>query len=51
LVNAVFPGWLTTDMGGPGGRPISNGAAGIVWAAILRDNGISGGLLSRPAPD
>jgi NAD(P)-dependent dehydrogenase (short-subunit alcohol dehydrogenase family) len=32
LVNAVCPGWVATDMGG-GGRPIPEGAAGIVWAA------------------
>jgi NAD(P)-dependent dehydrogenase (short-subunit alcohol dehydrogenase family) len=31
-VNAVCPGWVNTDMGG-GGRPIPEGAAGIVWAA------------------
>lgn len=35
LVNAVCPGWVATDMGGHGGRPVSEGAAGIVWAAML----------------
>lgn len=35
LVNAVCPGWTATDMGGPGGRAIDEGAAGIVWAACL----------------
>ena len=35
LVNAICPGWVATDMGGPGGRPLSEGAAGIVWAATL----------------
>ncbi|EIL97006.1 short-chain dehydrogenase [Rhodanobacter thiooxydans] len=34
-VNAVCPGWVATELGGPGGRPISLGAAGIVWAASL----------------
>lgn len=34
-VNAVCPGWVATDLGGPGGRPVSDGAAGIVWAASL----------------
>ena len=34
-VNAVCPGWVATDMGGPGGRPVADGAAGIVWAACL----------------
>ncbi|MFI2762350.1 SDR family oxidoreductase [Streptomyces echinatus] len=33
LVNAVCPGWVATGMGGPGGRPVPEGAAGIVWAA------------------
>jgi NAD(P)-dependent dehydrogenase (short-subunit alcohol dehydrogenase family) len=37
LVNAVCPGWVATDMGGPGGRPVANGAAGIVWAACLNE--------------
>ena len=44
LVNSVCPGWVATDMGGPGGRPVEQGAAGIVWAATLPDGGPSGGL-------
>jgi NAD(P)-dependent dehydrogenase (short-subunit alcohol dehydrogenase family) len=44
LVNAVCPGWVATDMGGPGGRPVAEGAAGIVWAATLPDSGPSGGF-------
>ncbi len=36
-VNAVCPGWVATDMGGHSGRPIPEGAAGIVWAATLPD--------------
>jgi NAD(P)-dependent dehydrogenase (short-subunit alcohol dehydrogenase family) len=44
LVNAVCPGWVATDMGGAGGRPVSQGAAGIVWAATLPDNGPTGGF-------
>ena len=35
LVNAVCPGWVATDMGGSGGRPVAEGAEGIVWAACL----------------
>ncbi|MBT2144066.1 MULTISPECIES: SDR family oxidoreductase [unclassified Rhodanobacter] len=35
VVNAVCPGWVATELGGPGGRPIAAGAAGIVWAASL----------------
>ena len=28
LVNSVDPGWVATDMGGPGGGPVADGAAG-----------------------
>lgn len=42
LVNAVCPGWVATDMGGKGGRPVEDGAAGIVWAATLTDDGPTG---------
>jgi NAD(P)-dependent dehydrogenase (short-subunit alcohol dehydrogenase family) len=44
LVNAVCPGWVATDMGGAGGRPVRDGAAGIVWAATLPDDGPTGGF-------
>ena len=44
LVNAVCPGWVATDMGGPGGRPVEEGARGIVWAALLPDDGPTGGF-------
>ncbi|MBZ9986508.1 SDR family NAD(P)-dependent oxidoreductase [Mesorhizobium sp. BH1-1-5] len=44
LVNSVCPGWVATDMGGPGGRPVAQGAAGIVWAATLPDDGPTGGF-------
>jgi NAD(P)-dependent dehydrogenase (short-subunit alcohol dehydrogenase family) len=43
LVNAISPGWVATDMGGAGGRPVSEGAAGIVWAATLPADGPMGG--------
>jgi NAD(P)-dependent dehydrogenase (short-subunit alcohol dehydrogenase family) len=43
-VNAVCPGWVATDMGGPGGRPVAAGAAGVVWAATLPDDGPTGGF-------
>ncbi len=43
LVNAVCPGWTATDLGG-GGRPIAEGAKGIVWAATLPASGPSGGF-------
>jgi NAD(P)-dependent dehydrogenase (short-subunit alcohol dehydrogenase family) len=44
LVNAICPGWVATDMGGAGGRPISDGAAGIVWAVELPDDGPTSGF-------
>jgi NAD(P)-dependent dehydrogenase (short-subunit alcohol dehydrogenase family) len=44
LVNSVDPGWVATDMGGHGGRPVQEGAKGIVWAATLPNNGPSGGF-------
>ncbi|MER5473348.1 SDR family NAD(P)-dependent oxidoreductase [Streptomyces sp. NPDC002935] len=44
LVNAVCPGWVATDMGGPGGRPVEEGAASVVWAATLADDGPTGGF-------
>ena len=52
LVNAVCPGWTATDMGGGGDRPISAGAASVVWAALLPDDGPTGGFYrdGRPLP-
>jgi len=53
LVNSVCPGWVVTDMGGAGApRSVSEGAAGIVWAATLPDDGPSGGLFrdGKPLP-
>ncbi|OHV69275.1 short-chain dehydrogenase [Mesorhizobium sp. LCM 4577] len=44
LANSICPGWVATDMGGPGGRPVAQGAAGIVWAATLPDDGPTGGF-------
>ncbi|MFD9000261.1 SDR family oxidoreductase [Streptomyces sp. NPDC059582] len=51
LVNAVCPGWTATDMGG-GGRPVPEGAAGVVWAATLPDDGPNGGFFrdGKPVP-
>ena len=52
LVNSVDPGWVATDMGGRGGRPVEEGAKGIVWAATLPDNGPTGGFFfdGKPSP-
>jgi NAD(P)-dependent dehydrogenase (short-subunit alcohol dehydrogenase family) len=45
-VNAVCPGFTATFPGGEamGARPVSEGAASIVWAALLPDDGPSGGF-------
>ena len=50
-INAVCPGWTATDMGG-GGRPIPEGAAGVVWAATLDAAGPTGGCFrdGKPIP-
>lgn len=48
LVNSVCPGWVATDMGNQdgrsGGRPIPDGAASVIWAALLPDDGPTGGF-------
>jgi NAD(P)-dependent dehydrogenase (short-subunit alcohol dehydrogenase family) len=44
LVNAICPGWVATDMGGPGGRPVADGAASVVWGVTLPDDGPTGGF-------
>ncbi|MFJ7495816.1 SDR family oxidoreductase [Streptomyces sp. NPDC097727] len=50
LVNAVCPGWIATDMGGPGGGPVDQGAASVVWAATLPDSGPTGGFFRNGEP-
>jgi NAD(P)-dependent dehydrogenase (short-subunit alcohol dehydrogenase family) len=45
LVNAVDPGWVRTDMGGPSApRLPEEGADTIVWLATLPDGGPTGGF-------
>ena len=49
--NAVCPGWVRTELGGPGAtRDVETGAAGIVWAATLPVDGPSGGFFRDRRP-
>jgi NAD(P)-dependent dehydrogenase (short-subunit alcohol dehydrogenase family) len=52
LVNAVCPGLTATWPGAEqmGARPIGEGAASIVWAATLPDDGPTGGLFRDGHP-
>jgi NAD(P)-dependent dehydrogenase (short-subunit alcohol dehydrogenase family) len=50
LVNAVCPGWVETNMGGPGGRPVADGAASVTWAVRLGDDGPNGGFFRDGRP-
>jgi len=43
LVNSMCPGWVKTDMGGPGAtRSVEEGADTAVWLATLPDDGPRG---------
>ena len=45
LVNSVCPGWVATEMGGPGApRTVEEGAASVMWAVTLPDDGPTGGF-------
>lgn len=52
LVNSVCPGLTATAPGmeAMGARPVPEGAASVVWAAILPDDGPSGGFFRDGAP-
>jgi NAD(P)-dependent dehydrogenase (short-subunit alcohol dehydrogenase family) len=50
LVNSVCPGWVATDMGGPGGRPVEQGAASVMWAVDLPGDGPTGGFFRDGRP-
>ena len=54
LVNAVCPGLTATAPGmeAMGARPIPDGAASVVWAALLPDDGPTGGFFrdGKPLP-
>jgi NAD(P)-dependent dehydrogenase (short-subunit alcohol dehydrogenase family) len=51
LVNAVDPGWVRTDMGGPSApRSVEQGADTIVWLATLPERGPTGGFYRDRRP-
>ncbi len=51
LVNAVDPGWVRTDMGGPAAtREVAEGADTVVWLATLPDDGPRGGFFRDRRP-
>lgn len=51
LVNAVNPGWVRTDMGGPSApRSVEEGSDTIVWLATLPDDGPTGGFFGDRRP-
>lgn len=50
-VNSVCPGWVRTDMGGPGATlSIEQGVETIVWLATLSEDGPSGGFFRNKQP-
>jgi NAD(P)-dependent dehydrogenase (short-subunit alcohol dehydrogenase family) len=45
LVNAVSPGWVRSDMGGPSApRSVQQGAASVLWGVSLPPGGPTGGV-------
>jgi NAD(P)-dependent dehydrogenase (short-subunit alcohol dehydrogenase family) len=52
LVNVVSPGFVATQPGSEemGARPIPEGAASVVWAATLDDDGPHGGFFRDAEP-
>ena len=51
LVNSVCPGWVATEMGGRGApRSLEKGAASVLWAVDLPDDGPTGGFFRDGRP-
>ena len=52
IINAVCPGFVATrpELEQAGARPVADGAAGIVWAATLPDDGPRGGFFRDGQP-
>lgn len=51
LVNAMCPGWVRTDMGGPGApRSVEQGADTALWLATLPEKGPTGGYFRDRKP-
>jgi NAD(P)-dependent dehydrogenase (short-subunit alcohol dehydrogenase family) len=52
IVNAVCPGLTATWPGAEqmGARPVADGAASVLWAAMLPDDGPRGGLFRDGEP-
>ncbi|MEO1283048.1 MAG: SDR family oxidoreductase [Pseudomonadota bacterium] len=50
-INAMCPGWVRTDMGGPNAtRSVEEGAETAVWLATLSDDGPTGGFFRDQKP-
>ncbi|HEX8180910.1 MAG TPA: SDR family oxidoreductase [Pyrinomonadaceae bacterium] len=51
LVNSVCPGWVATEMGGADApRTVEEGAASVMWAVTLPDDGPTGGFFRDGEP-
>jgi NAD(P)-dependent dehydrogenase (short-subunit alcohol dehydrogenase family) len=47
LVNSDCSGWVATEMDGPAApRTVEEGAASVIWAVTLPDDGPTGGFFS-----